>query len=101
MDPAPSHNRKCEVIPNSRFRFFTANKLPGPTGHEEAAVNVAEGLRAECGHGLVIVHSATAIQNLQLAVCNGKADLGAILVGDSGGHFRDCSAEAATRHVGV
>src|ERR1700680_2781644 len=65
----------------------------GPTGHEEAAVNVAEGLRVECGHGLVIVHSATAIQNLQLAVCNGKADLGAILVEYSGGHFPDCSVE--------
>jgi hypothetical protein len=31
-------------------------------------VNVAEGLRVECGHAFVIVHSATAIQNLQLAV---------------------------------
>ena len=31
-------------------------------------MNVAEGLRVECVHGLVIVHSATAIQNLQLAV---------------------------------
>ena len=64
-------------------------------------MNVAEGLRVECGHGFVIVRSATAIQNLQLDVCNGKADLGAILVEYSGGHFPDCSVEAATRHVGV
>jgi hypothetical protein len=64
-------------------------------------VNVAEGLREECGNGLVIVHSATAIQNLQLAVCNGKADLGAILVEYSGAHFPDCSVEAATRRVGL
>jgi hypothetical protein len=35
-------------------------------------VNVAEGLRVECGNGLVIVHSATAIQNLQLAFVMGK-----------------------------
>ena len=58
MDRAPGQNRKCEVIPNSRFRFFTAKvNHQGPTGHEEAAVNVAEGLRVECGHELVIVHS--------------------------------------------
>jgi hypothetical protein len=35
MDRAPSHNRKCEVIPNSRFRFFTANKLPGSQEKQE------------------------------------------------------------------
>ena len=80
MDRAPSQNRKCEVIPIRDSASSPQINYQGPTGHEEAVVNVAEGLRVECGHGLVIIHSATAIQNLQLAVCNGKADLGAILV---------------------
>jgi len=40
----------------------------GATGHEEAAVNVAEALRVDCVHELVIDYSAGAIQNLQLAI---------------------------------
>ena len=99
----PGAEPQSEVRGDSKFATPLLHRkinYQGVTGNEEAAVNLAEGLRVECGHGLVIVHFATAIQNLQLAVCNGKADLGAILVEYRGGHFPDCSVEAATRRVG-
>ncbi len=63
MDRAPSQNRNCEVthIRSSVLSLQLYNQTSA--GHKHGAVNVAERLRVECGHVLVVVNSS-ASQNL-------------------------------------